>query len=292
MKPSNPFTPYLFVAPAILLLLLCSLVPIVIAAGISFTNLSLLNLGIWENVKFIGFDNYVELLANSDFRRAFSNTLYYVAIGVPVVILLALVTALLLNTSQSKLFSVYRAVYYLPSLTNMVAVALVWTFLYNPSIGLINRILQFFSIGPINWLKDPAVAKNALLILSFWKNTGVNMLIFLAALQGIPTEYFEAASIDGANWFQRILHITLPSLRFSLFFVMATTFIGWFQYFDEVFVMTEGGPMNSTISLALYIYQNGFQYNRLGYSAAVSMILFASIFVVTFIQLKLQKDNS
>ena len=291
MKAHKKYVPYLFIAPAILILAFCALIPIFIAAGISFTDLSLLNLGQWAQVQFIGGGNYSELLHNADFQKAFGNTLYYVGIGVPLVILFSLVLALLLNTGKSPVYSVYRAAFYMPSLTNMVAISLVWLFLFNPSIGLFNQLLSLFSVEPVKWLVDPAVVKNSLLILSFWKNTGANMLIFLAALQGIPQEYYEAASIDGAGWLNRLLRITLPSMRFSFFFVITTTLIGWFQYFDEVFVMTKGGPMNSSISLALYIYQSGFQSNRLGYSAAASMILFLVIFVFTLLQLRLQRSG-
>lgn len=291
MKAHKKYVPYLFIAPAILILAFCALIPIFIAAGISFTDLSLLNLGKWDQLNFIGGANYQELFRNADFQKAFGNTLYYVGIGVPLVILFSLVLALLLNTGTSPVYAVYRAAFYMPSLTNMVAISLVWLFLFNPSIGLFNQLLGLLGLDPVKWLVDPAVVKNSLLILSFWKNTGANMLIFLAALQGIPKEYYEAASIDGAGWFKKLLHITLPSMRFSFFFVVTTTLIGWFQYFDEVFVMTKGGPMNSSISLALYIYQSGFQSNRLGYSAAASMILFLVIFIFTLVQLRLQRSG-
>ena len=173
----------------------------------------------------------------------------------------------------------------------MVAVSIVWLYLFNPSIGLFNDIIQFFGGEPLLWLKDKATAKNSLLILSVWKNMGINMLIFLAALQSVPKELYEASSLDGAGRLVQLFKITLPNILFSVFFVTVTTLIGWFQYFEEVYVMTEGGPANSTISMTYYVYRTGFWSGRFGQAAAASVILFLFILVVTLIQLWGQSRN-
>ena len=147
-----------------------------------------------------------------------------------------------------------------------------WTFLYNPNIaiGLFNQILDLVGIAPVSWLLDPSVAKLSLIVLALWRGTGINMLIFLAALQGIPPEYYEAAELDGASKWNQLRYITVPMLKFSIFFVSVTTVIGWLQFFEEPFVMTEGGPLNSTTSISLFLYRNGFQLNEFGYAAAGS----------------------
>jgi len=162
---------------------------------------------------------------------------------------------------------------------------------HNPSSGLINTMLNQIGLGSVGWLTDQHVAKIALIILAVWKAIGLNMLIFLAALQGVPKDYYEAAELDGANWWQQTMHITIPSMKFSIFFVSVTTLIGWFQFFDEPFVMTKGGPLGSTNSVALFVYQNGFQQSNFGYAASASFVMFAAIIMVTLIQFKLQNKQ-
>lgn len=289
MKRTRKWIPYLFVAPAVLILVFCSIIPILMAFGISFTNLSMQQLGRWELVSFVGLDNYITIFEDSVFRKSITNTFYYVIIGVPAVILVSFFLAYLLHSGgEKKIFSFFRAVFYSPSVTNMVAISIVWLYLFNPSIGLFNRILNAFGMESILWLNDPDVAKNSLLILSVWKNMGLNMLIFLAALQSVPKELYEASALDGAGKWKQLVKITLPNIRFSIFFVTVTTLIGWFQYFEEVYVMTEGGPVNSTISMTYYIYRTGFWSSRFGQAAAASVILFLFIMIATLIQLRVQ----
>ncbi|WP_281166013.1 carbohydrate ABC transporter permease [Liquorilactobacillus sicerae] len=283
--------PYSFILPALLLLLLFSLIPILVALVISFTGLDITGLGNWSQVKFIGLSNYIELFKDSTFLQAIGNTIFYVVIGVPLVVILSLTVAVMINLSQNRFFKVMRLIFYTPSITNTVAVAVVWSFIYNPSMGLLNEIFGKIGIGPVGWLTDPNVAKLSLIILAVWKAIGLNMLIFLAALQGIPRSLYEAADLDGANFWQQTMHITIPSMRFSIFFVTVTTIIGWFQFFDEPFVMTQGGPLNSTNSMALFVYQNGFQNSNFGYAAAGSFIMFAVIIIATLIQFKIQKKQ-
>jgi multiple sugar transport system permease protein len=167
----------------------------------------------------------------------------------------------------------------------------VWSYLYNPQYGLFNHILKLLHLPPVPWLQDPTMAKISLIALALWRAIGVNMIIFLAALQGIPKMYYEAAQLDGANGWKQLTKITIPLLRHAIFFVSITTMIGWLQFFEEPFVMTDGGPLDSTTSVALFIYRNGFQLSKFGYAAAGSFILFIAIIIVTIIQFKLQKKE-
>lgn len=283
--------PYFFIAPALILLLVFSIIPIFVAFFISFTDMSLVGLADWTQINFISLDNYKEIITDPIFLKSLKNTLFYVIFGVPVVIALSLSLALMINFGKNRLFSVFRMIFYTPAITNVVAVAVVFSYLYNPSFGFLNYILSIIHLPSVPWLTNPVVAKISLIVLGVWRAVGANMLIFLAAIQGIPKELYEAASLDGASKMQQTLHITIPSLRFSTFFVTVTTLIGWLQFFEEPFVMTNGGPLDSTTSIALFIYRNGFQFSKFGYAAAGSFILFAMIIVVTLLQFKIQRKN-
>ncbi|MGE6203936.1 MULTISPECIES: carbohydrate ABC transporter permease [Bacillales] len=282
----------MFIAPAVLILIVFSIVPILIAFFISFTDLNLKGLADWSNISFIGFENYVDLFSDDLFHKSVFNTIFYVLIGVPLVIFFSLGIALLLNYGTSKLFTFFRAVYYMPSITNIIAIAVVWGYLYNTEYGLFNYILSLLSVDSIPWLTEPTIAKLSLIILAVWKGIGINMIIFLAALQGIPKSYYEAAQIDGANRIQVLFNVTIPLLRYATFFVTVTTLIGWMQFFEEPFVMTDGGPLDGTISMALFIYKNGFQFSEFGYAAAGSFVLFIFIIIVTLVQFKVRKSDT
>lgn len=286
--------PYFFIAPALFLLLVFSIIPIFLALFISFTDMSLAGLADYSRVSFIGMENYSTIINDQVFIKSIQNTLFYVVFGVPLVILFSMTIAILIKLGDNKFFSMMRVVFYSPSITNIVAVALVWTFLFNPSqhIGLLNQFLAWFGVGPVGWLTDTDISKISLGILAVWRAIGINMLIFSAALQSIPDSMYEAAELDGASRWQQIWRITIPQLKFSTFFVVVTTIIGWLQFFEEPFVMTDGGPLNSTISVALFIYRNGFQLNNFGYAAAGSLLLFVAIIIATLVQLRIQKiDN-
>ncbi|MDO6657727.1 carbohydrate ABC transporter permease [Anaerobacillus sp. 1_MG-2023] len=282
----------MFIAPAVLILIVFSIVPILIAFFISFTDLNLKGLADWSNISFIGFENYIDLFSDDLFHKSVFNTIFYVLIGVPLVIFFSLGIALLLNYGTSKLFTFFRAVYYMPSITNIIAIAVVWGYLYNTEYGLFNYILSLLSVDSIPWLTEPTIAKLSLIILAVWKGIGINMIIFLAALQGIPKSYYEAAQIDGANRIQVLFNVTIPLLRYATFFVTVTTLIGWMQFFEEPFVMTDGGPLDGTISMALFIYKNGFQFSEFGYAAAGSFVLFIFIIIVTLVQFKVRKSDT
>ncbi|UTE77384.1 carbohydrate ABC transporter permease [Rossellomorea sp. KS-H15a] len=284
--------PYVFIAPAVIILTVFSIVPIIVAFLISFTDLDLKGLADWSNVSFIGMDNYSALLSDELFHKSIFNTLFYVVIGVPLVIVFSLGIALLLNYGTSKLFTVFRGVYYMPSITNIIAVAVIWGFLYNTEYGLFNYLLSLLDVEKIPWLGEPTIAKLSLIVLAVWKGIGINMIIFLAALQGIPKSYYEAAEMDGANRWQVLKNVTIPLLRYATFFVTVTTLIGWLQFFEEPFVMTNGGPLDGTISMALFIYQRGFQFSEFGYAAAGSFILFVIIIIITLLQFKLRKSDT
>jgi multiple sugar transport system permease protein len=284
--------PYFFIAPAIILLTIFSVLPIFIALFISFTNMDLAGLADYSNVEFVGFENYLTVLTDPVFLKSIFNTLFYVIIGVPLVVLLSMSIAVLINLGTSKIFKVFRVVYYLPSVTNVVAVAVVWAFLYNPSFGLFNYLLESMNLSAIPWLTEPTVAKISLIILAVWRAIGLNMIIFIAALQGIPKSLYEAAMLDGATTWQQIIKITLPMLRFAIFFVTITTMIGWLQFFEEPFIMTKGGPLDGTMSVALFIYKNGFQLSNFGYAAAGSFVLFIAIITVTLVQFRMQNKES
>ncbi|GAB2567648.1 carbohydrate ABC transporter permease [Gracilibacillus alcaliphilus] len=286
-------TPFLFIGPAVAILLLFAFLPIIVALVISFTDTNLVGLANYSEINFIGIRNYINLLSDGNFLQSIGNTFFYVIIGVPLSVGSSFLIAVLLHLVGSWLASTFRVIYYVPSVTNIVAIAVVWGFLYNQEYGLFNYLLSLVDIGRIPWLEDPFVAKLSLILLAVWKSNGVSMLIFLAALQSIPRSYYEAADIDGANRWQKLRYITIPSMSFATFFVTITTLIGWMQFFEEPFVMTDGGPLNGTNSIALFIYQEGFQYSEFGYGAAASFILFAFIIIATLIQFKFRnKDQS
>ncbi|WP_028539736.1 carbohydrate ABC transporter permease [Paenibacillus sp. J14] len=289
---SQKNAPYLFIAPTLILLALFSLLPIAIALVISFTDMDLAGLADLSNISFVGFDNYKEVLLDPSFQKSIFNTLFYVIIGVPLVIIISLLIALLINFGKARIFKAFRVIFYMPSVTNVVAVAVVWSYLYNPSLGLLNYILNSLGIGSVPWLQDPVMAKISLIILAVWRAIGLNMIIFIAAIKGISKTYYEAAQIDGASNWRQTWSITIPLLRFAIFFVSITTMIGWLQFFEEPFVMTKGGPLDGTISVALFIYNNGFQFSKFGYAAAGSFILFFAIILITLIQFKFQNKEA
>jgi len=282
----------IFIGPAILVLFVFSVIPILIALGISFTDMDLIGLADWSSIQFSGIDNYIDLFTDSRFISSIFNTLFYALIGVPLVIVCSLSIALLLNYGTSKLFSFFRMVYFMPTITNIVAIAVIWGYLYNTDYGLFNYLLSLINVNEVPWLDDALMAKISLIILAVWKGIGINMIIYLAALQAIPRMYYEAADMDGATRWQQLLHITIPMLSYATFFVSVTTIIAWLQFFEEPFVMTNGGPSDGTMSMALFIYQKGIQSNEFGYAAAASVVLFMIIIVVTLMQFKFRKTEN
>lgn len=291
MLVRNRLTPYLFVSPAMLLLITFGIFPILVAAVISTTDMDISAFASWSNVDFVGADNYVKLFGDPDFWQALGNTGLFAVIGVPAIVVLSLATALLLNQSQNWFFRALRSFYFIPAITAIVAVSLVWSYLYNTQFGLFNYLLSLVGADPVQWLSDPWLSKFSVGLVAVWRGTGLNIIIFLAALQGVPKEYLEAASIDGAGEWRKTFSITVPLLRFAIFFVSVTTTIAWLQFFDEPFVLTDGGPLGATTSVSIFLYKEGFRLNQFGYASAGSVVLFAIIAVITLIQLRLRRAD-
>ena len=284
-------TPYLFVSPAMLLLVTFGIFPIFLAAAVSLTNMNISGFVRPENIKFIGLDNYTTLFADKDFWQALWNTGGFALFGVPAIVVLSLAVALLLNRSGNWFFQALRSFYFIPAITAIVAVSLIWGYLYNTQFGFFNYLLSLVGVPQVQWLSDPFLAKFSVALVAVWRGTGLNIIIFLAALQGVPKEYLEAASMDGAGEWRKTYSITLPLLRFAIFFVSVTTTISWLQFFDEPFVLTDGGPLGATTSMSIFLYKEGFRLNQFGYAAAGSLVLFAIIAVITVIQLRLRRAD-
>lgn len=283
-------TPYLFAGPAVILLVAFGVLPIVVAAVVSLTNLDVSGLGNRGNVDFVGLANYRTLFGDGAFWEALRNTAIFVGMGVPVIVVVSLAVAIALNQSSSRFFRALRAFYFLPAITAIVAIALIWGYLYNTQFGLLNYLLSTVGLPQVSWLTDPVVAKFSVALVAIWRATGLNIIILLAAQQGIPHEYYEAASMDGAGRWRQVFAVTIPLLRFAIFFVTVTTLISWMQFFDEPYVLTQGGPTGATTSISLYIYQQGFKFNEFGFASAASIVLFVIIFVVTAIQLRARRS--
>lgn len=282
----------LFLSPALISIFVFFFIPVIAAFLISFTDFDIYSLGDYSNITFIGFKNYIRLFNDELFWVSLKNTFLFVTMAGPLSIAVSLSAAILLNSKIVKFKSLFRLSYFIPVVTTLVAVAIVWRFIYHPKFGIINYVLGFIGISPIDWLGDPNWAMPAIVLMAVWKNFGYNMIIFLAGLQNIPGHLYEAAEIEGANSFQQFKAITLPMLAPTTLFVGLITMIGFFQLFAEPYIMTQGGPLNSTISIVQYMYQEGFRWWNMGYSASIAFILFFIIFVGTLIQFKLKKNHS
>lgn len=280
---------YFFLAPALSAIFLFFFLPVFAAFILSFTDFDIYALGDFSKTRFIGFLNYSELLRDPLFWTALKNTFYFVLVAGPLSITVSLSAALLLNSKLIKFKSFFRLTYFMPVITTLVAVAIVWRFIYHPRFGIINYFLSIFGIENIDWLGDPSWSMPAIILMSVWKSFGYNMIIFIAGLQNIPQQLYEAAQIEGANRWQQFKSITLPMLAPTTLFISIITLIGFFQLFAEPYVMTQGGPLNSTLSIVLYMYQEGFRWWNIGYSAAIAFVLFLIIFLATLLQFKFQK---
>ncbi len=273
----------MFLAPSLVALLAFSIGPMFGTLWVSVQDWNLI-----RPAEFIGADNYRELWGDDDFRRALLNTLYYLVGYLPLVIVGGLALAVLVNR-KLKGIAVFRAIYFLPVVTSWVVVALLWKWLLNPSDGLVNWGLGLVGIEGPGWWTSRTWAMPSVIIASAWKDLGFVMIILLAGLQGIDETLYEAARIDGASGWRQLRSITLPLLTPSLFFVVVISLINGFQVFDQVWVMTEGGPAGSSTVVVEQIVKNTFSYGRAGYAAAQSVVLFVIILLVTAIQMRLQK---
>ena len=277
---------YLFLAPALLLIGVFFFLPVVAAFVLSLTDWDLYALGDADNARWVGIENYRRLLTTPLFWAALRNTFYFALVGGPLTIAVSLGAALLVNARLARFRGLFRTIYFVPFVTTLVAVAIVWRYLYHPRYGLLNHALGLVGLGPVDWLGDPRWAMPAIILLAVWKNFGYNMLIFVAGLQSIPEELYEAARIDGAGPLSQFRNVTLPMLGPTLVFVGVVTMIGYFQLFAEPYVMTQGGPLRSTTSLVLLMYEEGFRWWRMGTAAAIAFMLFIVILLLTFLQLR------
>jgi multiple sugar transport system permease protein len=274
---------YFFVLPNLIGFAIFGLFPIAFAFYIALTNWNLSSAP-----QFVGLTNFQTMLTDRLFWLALKNSFYYTFGAVPFGVFAAFWLALLMNRKIRGMV-IFRTAAFLPQITLTVAVAVVWSWIYHPEFGLFNYLLRLVGITGPRWIYSTVWAMPAVIIMSNWQGIGFATLIILAALQGIPEELLEAAAIDGANGWQRLRFVTVPLLSPTIFFVVITSLIGAFQSFDQFYVMTQGGPANATTPLTLYIFQNGFQFFKMGYGAALSFVLFVIILLITFIQWKLAK---
>ena len=281
-----------FVAPALTLIGLFFFLPVAASLLLSFTDFDIYALGRLDRLRFIGLENYHRLLNDPMFGTALKNTLYFVIVGGPLSVLVSLGAALLVNHRLTRFQGVFRTLLFLPVVNTLVAVAVVWRYLYHPRYGFLNYVLGLAGLPPIDWLGDPHWAMPAIILMAVWKNFGFNMVVFIAGLQSIQRRLYEAAEIDGADGWAQFRYITLPMLAPTFLFVTVITLIGYLQLFAEPYVMTQGGPADSTLSVALLMFQEGFRWWNLGYAAAVAFVLFLMILAGTLIQAWLRGGRS
>jgi multiple sugar transport system permease protein len=282
---------WFFLAPALVVLGATFFLPIVASLVLSFTDFDIYAVARLDNVQVVGPRNYVTLLSSPLFWLALRNTFYFVLVGGPLSLLAALGAALLVNARLARFKGFFRTIYFAPFVTTLVAVAIVWRYLYHPTYGLLNYALGGLGIGPVDWLGTPRWAMPAIIVMAVWKSFGYNMLILIAGLQAIPDELYEAAVLDGAGAWRRFRHVTLPMLAPTMVFVGLVTMIGYFQVFAEPYVMTQGGPPRSTTTMVLLMYEEGFRWWRMGYAAAIAFVLFVVILAGMLIQRALRREE-
>jgi len=294
---------YLYIIPTYSILTIFIILPIFFAFFISFTKWNLLG-----SMRYVGIANYQKLFHSEEFWKALINTFYYTFITVPCALIIALILAMLLNT-KIKGLAFYRAAYFMPVMTSVVASAFIWQWIFQSQNGILNHFFGFFGMKPLSWLNEPkgiftvifnsigiqipnwmggpSVTLVAISIMSIWKNTGYYMIIFLAGLQNIPKAFYEAAEIDGAGPVKKFFSITLPILSPTTYFVLIMSIIVSFQVFEQVAVTTQGGPLNASLVLVYFIYQKAFKFLEVGYASSAAYILFAIVLVLTYFQVKI-----
>jgi len=277
--------------PFMLLFVIFTAGPVISSLYMSFTDIKSRDLRSPFAVTFVGLENYAHVFSDERFRKAAFNTAYFVVVGVPLTLGIALAAALALNTGITKFRTLFRVGYYTPVVTSIVAVAVVWRFLLREDVGLVNTILRWFGVNGPDWLGSTTWAMPSLIAMASWRNFGTAMIIFLAGLQSVPLMLHEAAAIDGANSWQRFRHITVPLLRPTILFVMVTTIVGYLQFFEEPFVMTLGGPLDSTISMSMFTYGQ-FSFGNYGFASATSYVLFVIIVCLSAVQFRFLRSNT
>lgn len=285
-KKGDILAGYLFLLPNILGFVIFILGPAVASLILSFYEWEL-----FTPPKFVGLSNFTKMLSDKSFWQCLFNTFYFTAVKVPASVILSLILAVALN-QKIKGVTIFRTIYFIPQVCSMVAIALVWRWIYNRDYGLLNVFLSYLHLPTVDWLGSTKWAMPAIIIMSIWKQLGYNMVIFLAGLQGIPTSYYEAAKIDGATGFQLFRYITIPLLSPTTFFITTINLIASFQVFDQAYILTEGGPGGSTMTIVYYLYRNGFVYYKMGYASAIAWVLFVIILIITLIQWKYSGNNA
>ena len=280
MKPST--AGWVFAGPALAVIAVFFALPVLAALALSLTDFDIYALADGDNLRFVGFGNYLGLMQNPLFWQALGNTFYFVLVGVPLSIALSLGAALLLHSRLGIFKPFFRTAYFAPVVTTVVAVAVVWRYLFHTRYGLVNWALAGLGIEPVDWLGDPDWAMPTIILFAVWKNFGYNMIIFLAGLQAIPEDLYEAARIDGASRWRQFLHVTLPMLGPVMLMVAILTLSGYFQLFAEPYVMTQGGPLQSTVSVLYLMYEEGFKWWNLGNASAVAFTLFVIMATITY----------
>ena len=278
-----------FVGPALAVIGVFFVLPVVAALALSVTDFDIYALADLSNLRFVGWRNYTRLLETPLFWQAFGNTAYFVVAGVPLSLAVSLGAALLLHSRLARWKGFYRTALFAPVVTTLVAVAVIWRYLFNTRYGFLNYALGFAGIDPIDWLGDPHWAMPAIIVFAVWKSFGYNMVILLAGLQSIPEDLYDAARIDGASYFERFVHVTLPMLSPLFTLVAIITVAGYFQLFAEPYVMTQGGPLQSTVSVLYFMYEEGFKWWSLGSASAVAFLLFAFILGITFVPMRMAR---
>ena len=285
MRPSA--AGWIFAAPALAVLGVFFFLPVLAAFALSLTDFDVYALADIRNLRFVALGNYVDLLHTPLFWKALGNTAYFVAVGVPLSIALSLGAALLLDARVARFKPLLRTALFAPVVTTLVAVAVIWRYLFNTRYGLVNWGLGQLGIDPVDWFGDPRWAMPAIILFAAWKNFGYNMIIFLAGLQAIPQDLYEAARIDGASRWQQFRHITLPQLGPMLLVVGVITVSGYFQLFAEPYVMTRGDPLQSTVSVLYFMFEEGFRWWTLGRASAVAFMLFLIVLAATTLLLRI-----
>ena len=288
-KKSERTAAYIFVLPAVILLAAFLIYPALQTVRYAFTNYNIMRP---DRITFCGLDNFIEIFQDKDFWKGFTNTLYFTVLVVPFQTVLALALALLIS-SRRKGVSIFRAAYFSPQVTSMVVVAILWTVMYNsnPESGLLNALLVKLGFEPSGFLNDPDTAMNSIIFMSAWQGAGYQMMIFLAGLQGIPRDQYEAASIDGAGKLKSFLYVTLPGLKNVIKYVVMITVIQAMKLFTQPYVMTKGGPQNSTRTMVYYVYEQGLQKRNFGYACAVAAIFFVIVVILSLGMKKLIKAD-
>ena len=278
----------LFLVPALTMIGVFFFLPVVAGLVLSLTDFDIYSLGSAANTRFIAFENYVVLLRNPLFWKALANTLYFSVVAGPLTLVAGLATAMLLNAKLARFKPLFRTIYFAPTVTTIVAVAMIWRYLYHPRVGLLNRALGIVGIEGVDWLGDARWAMPAIILLAVWRNFGYAAVLMLAGLQNVPEELYEAARIDGAGPLRQLWSITIPTMMPTFVFVGVITAIGYLQIFAEPYVMTpDGGPLNSTLTIVMLMYREGFRWWNMGFAAAIAFVLFVLVILGSLLQRRL-----